>query len=196
MQAFHRRATAKLRLRVAAAETQPDLAANRTHVALPDHGAGDDQFGVSFADLDRLKKRIKTDQALATREVRLLAHSMHARFKLPAGCAWVNYVRVHDDIGWTFSDEDAATLGVNGYDHRQFLNQFFTGRFPGSFARGLLLPEHRQRLFHPVHHVPIFPPHRSFRSHSSRPTICSDGAKEFDVGKVFRIVNPTEYASA
>ena len=36
------------------------------------------------------------------------------------GTAWVNYVQVHDDIGWTFSDEDAAILGVNGYDHRRF----------------------------------------------------------------------------
>ena len=79
--------------------------------------------------------------SLATRKVRLLSQAMDRRFALPAGCAWVNYVRVHDDIGWTFSDEDAATLGVKGYDHRQFLNQFFTGRFPGSFARGLPFQE-------------------------------------------------------
>jgi hypothetical protein len=50
-------------------------------------------------------------------------------------------VRCHDDIGWTFSDEDAATLGVNGYAHRQFLNQFFTNRFEGSFARGVPFQE-------------------------------------------------------
>jgi len=48
---------------------------------------------------------------------------------------------VHDDIGWTFSDEDAAILGVNGYDHRRFLNEFYRGRFPGSFARGLPFQE-------------------------------------------------------
>ncbi len=79
--------------------------------------------------------------SLATREVRLLAHSMKARFKIPAGCAWVNYVRCHDDIGWTFSDEDAAQLGINGYDHRQFLNAFYTERFEGTFARGLPFQE-------------------------------------------------------
>jgi hypothetical protein len=66
---------------------------------------------------------------------------MRSRFKIPPGCAWVNYVRCHDDIGWTFSDEDAAVMGVNGYDHRQFLNAFFTGRFAGSFARGLPFQE-------------------------------------------------------
>jgi amylosucrase len=61
---------------------------------------------------------------LATRDVRLLALSMAQRFKLEPQCAWVNYVRCHDDIGWTFSDEDAAQLNINGYDHRRFLNQF------------------------------------------------------------------------
>ena len=48
---------------------------------------------------------------------------------------------VHDDIGWTFSDEDAARLGINGYEHRRFLNAFYTGRFEGSFSRGLPFQE-------------------------------------------------------
>lgn len=76
-------------------------------------------------------------EALATRQVGLLRHSMQRRFKIDPECAWVNYVRCHDDIGWTFSDEDAAELGIVGYDHRQFLNAFCSGRFEGSFARGL-----------------------------------------------------------
>lgn len=75
-------------------------------------------------------------EALATRETKLLHHSMQKRFEIHEGTAWVNYVRSHDDIGWTFSDEDAAELGINGYDHRNFLNQFYTGQFPGSFAKG------------------------------------------------------------
>jgi amylosucrase len=79
--------------------------------------------------------------SLATREIRLLRQALQERFALPTGCAWVNYVRCHDDIGWTFSDEDAARLDINGYNHRQFLNAFFTGRFEGSFARGLPFQE-------------------------------------------------------
>jgi len=79
--------------------------------------------------------------SLATRETRLLTQSLATRFKLHPGTAWVNYVRVHDDIGWTFSDEDAALFGVNGYDHRRFLNEFYRGRFPGSFSRGLPFQE-------------------------------------------------------
>ncbi len=78
---------------------------------------------------------------LATREVNLFEQALRERQALPPGTAWVNYVRCHDDIGWTFSDEDAAHLGINGYDHRQFLNAFYTGRFPGSFARGLPFQE-------------------------------------------------------
>ena len=80
-------------------------------------------------------------ETLATREVRLLQYSMQQRFKISSECAWVNYVRCHDDIGWTFADEDAAILGVNGFDHRRFLNEFYRGRFPGSFARGLPFQE-------------------------------------------------------
>lgn len=78
-----------------------------------------------------------TWEALATREVKLLRKSMQHWFALPDGCAWVNYVRSHDDIGWTFADEDGYELGINGFDHRLFLNAFYNGRFPGSFAKGL-----------------------------------------------------------
>lgn len=74
---------------------------------------------------------------LATREVNLLQQALQERHTLPAGTAWVNYVRSHDDIGWTFADEDAIRFGINGFDHRQFLNRFYVNRFPGSFARGV-----------------------------------------------------------
>lgn len=79
--------------------------------------------------------------SLATRKVRLLSQALAKRFRLSPGTAWVNYIRVHDDIGWTYSDEDAAVLGINGSDHRRFLNEFYRGRFPGSFARGLPFQE-------------------------------------------------------
>jgi amylosucrase len=74
--------------------------------------------------------------SLATREVNLLQHALEHRHALPPHTAWVNYVRSHDDIGWTFADEDAAHFGIDGFAHRQFLNRFFVNRFEGSFARG------------------------------------------------------------
>lgn len=80
-------------------------------------------------------------ETLATREVKLLAHSLSHRFRLPPGCAWINYLRSHDDIGWTFDDNDARAVGIDPWGHRQFLNAFYTGRFPGSFARGLPFQE-------------------------------------------------------
>jgi hypothetical protein len=79
--------------------------------------------------------------SLATRKVRLLSQALATRFKIHPGTAWVNYVRVHDDIGWTFSDEDAAILGVDGNAHRHFLNEYYRGRFEGSFSRGLPFQE-------------------------------------------------------
>ncbi|GAA4450715.1 amylosucrase [Novipirellula rosea] len=80
-------------------------------------------------------------ESLATHETRLLTRSLSHRHKLPKHTAWVNYLRCHDDIGWTFDDADAAALGINAYDHRQFLNQFYTGQFKGSFARGVPFQE-------------------------------------------------------
>ena len=80
-------------------------------------------------------------ESLATRSSRLMRHSLEKRFALPPGSGWVTYVRSHDDIGWGFADEDADDLQINGHDHRQFLNAFYTGRFEGSFATGLPFQE-------------------------------------------------------
>lgn len=76
-------------------------------------------------------------EGLATRKTRLLNQSLSHRFAIHPDCTWVNYARCHDDIGWTFDDGDASAIGVNGYDHRLFLNQFYTGKFDGSFSTGL-----------------------------------------------------------
>ncbi|MDG6098576.1 DUF3459 domain-containing protein [Alteromonas sp. ZYF713] len=79
--------------------------------------------------------------SLATRKTRLLTSSMQKSFAIEQDCSWVNYVRCHDDIGWTFDDAVAHQLGINPYDHRYFLNQFFTGRFEGSYADGVPFAE-------------------------------------------------------
>ena len=80
-------------------------------------------------------------EALATRDARLMRQSLRHWWRIPRGAAWVNYVRSHDDIGWTFDDDDADALGIDGFQHRRFLNAFYTGRFPGSFSRGLPFQE-------------------------------------------------------
>ena len=81
--------------------------------------------------------------SLATRDIRPLKQAMEKRFDIEVGCEWVNYLRCHDDIGWAFSDSDIATSGVDTKAHRRFLTDFYCGRFPGSFARGLPFQEDR-----------------------------------------------------
>ena len=83
-------------------------------------------------------------ESLATRQVSLLKQTLRHRYRLPENTAWVNYLRCHDDIGWTFDDEDAKAIGINAYDHRQFLNEFYTGQYPNSFARGVPFQENHQ----------------------------------------------------
>jgi amylosucrase len=74
--------------------------------------------------------------SLATRDVRLAERALTHRRPAPATASWVTYVRCHDDIGWAVSDADAAAVGLDGFAHRRFLSEFYSGRFPGSFARG------------------------------------------------------------
>lgn len=75
-------------------------------------------------------------ESLATREVKLLKKSLEHRFAISEECAWVNYVRSHDDIGWTFSDDDAREVGIFPNGHRFFLNHFYVNEFSGTFAVG------------------------------------------------------------
>ncbi len=74
--------------------------------------------------------------ALAERKVALLTHALQQIPSIPSGTSWLTYVRCHDDIGWAVTEADAAAVGLDGYLHRAFLSDFYSGRFPGSFARG------------------------------------------------------------
>ncbi len=75
--------------------------------------------------------------ALATHKATLLSYVGQKRLPpLLIGSSLVNYARNHDDIGWAMADEDLSEIGENPFLHRQFLNQFYTGNFPGSFAKG------------------------------------------------------------
>lgn len=80
-------------------------------------------------------------ESLATRKTGLLTASLKKSFEISDACSWVNYIRCHDDIGWTFDDAVAEHLGINGHDHRRFLNQFYTNKFEGSFSQGVPFQE-------------------------------------------------------
>ena len=79
--------------------------------------------------------------SLATGDARLATHALRRMRPIPADTSWVTYVRCHDDIGWAVDDQDAAAVGYRGGEHRRFLNDFYSGRYPGSFARGALFQE-------------------------------------------------------
>ncbi len=74
--------------------------------------------------------------ALATRDARLMTSVLRDLPRKPASTAWATYIRCHDDIGWAITEEDAATVGWDGRAHRMFLSDFYSGEFPGAFARG------------------------------------------------------------
>ncbi len=74
--------------------------------------------------------------SLASRDTRLMTHVMKEFPPAPSNTAWNTYIRCHDDIGWAVTDEDAADVGLNGFLHRKFLSDFYSGEFAGTFARG------------------------------------------------------------
>lgn len=81
---------------------------------------------------------------LASRDTHLMEEALRAFPAKPTNTTWGMYVRCHDDIGWAISDADAARAGLNGPAHRHFLSDFYSGEFPGSFARGLVFQHNPQ----------------------------------------------------
>ena len=75
---------------------------------------------------------------VATGDVRLLRHQMEQVFALPREYTFLNYLRCHDDIGWGLDYEFLHRLGQEQVPHKRFLNDYLTGFFPGSTARGEL----------------------------------------------------------
>ena len=80
-----------------------------------------------------------TWHTLATGDVSLLKRQMEAVCALPKDFLFLNYLRCHDDIGWGL---DYAWLGqrfgTNEVAHKKYLNDYFTGKWPGSGSRGVL----------------------------------------------------------
>jgi amylosucrase len=81
--------------------------------------------------------------SLASRDTRLMTHVMKEFPAAPSNTAWNTYIRCHDDIGWAVTD-----IGLNGFLHRKFLSDFYSGEFEGTFARGAVFqfnPETQDR---------------------------------------------------
>ncbi len=74
----------------------------------------------------------------ATQNVKLLEHQLGQVFALPGGCTFLNYLRCHDDIGWGLDYDYLEYFGQKQIPHKRFLNDYLTGKWPGSPARGEL----------------------------------------------------------
>ena len=80
-----------------------------------------------------------TWHTLATGDVSLLKRQMDLVCALPKDFLFLNYLRCHDDIGWGLDYPWLGqTSGTSEVAHKKYLNDWFTGRWPGSSSRGEL----------------------------------------------------------
>ena len=75
---------------------------------------------------------------VATRDVKLLRHQLEILETLPDNCMFQNYLRCHDDIGWGLDYKYLGWFGAQEAPHKKYLNDWFTGVWPGSPSRGEL----------------------------------------------------------
>lgn len=74
--------------------------------------------------------------ALATGDVHHLNLSLGDIPPKPESATWINYLRCHDDIGLGYEDQHLWQLGKDPWQHKRFLVDFYSGKFPGSYAKG------------------------------------------------------------
>ena len=80
-----------------------------------------------------------TWHTLATGDVSLLRRQLDTVCALPKEFLFLNYLRCHDDIGWGLDYAWLnARFGTDEVAHKRYLNQWFTGQWPGSVSRGVL----------------------------------------------------------
>ena len=80
-----------------------------------------------------------TWHTLATGDASLLKRQMEIVCSLPKDFLFLNYLRCHDDIGWGLDYPWLKErFGADEVAHKKYLNDWFTGKFPGSDARGEL----------------------------------------------------------
>lgn len=76
--------------------------------------------------------------SVATQDSRLLKLQMNIINNLPKQYTFLNYLRCHDDIGWGLDFSTLKKWDMKEIPHKQYLNDFFTGKLSESFSRGEL----------------------------------------------------------
>ena len=76
--------------------------------------------------------------ALATGDTRVMLAAQHELLQKPYGTSWITYTRCHDDIGLGYEDYMIRQAGYDPLLHRKFLQDYYSGLYPGSEATGAL----------------------------------------------------------
>ncbi|MEO6638848.1 MAG: alpha-amylase family glycosyl hydrolase, partial [Ginsengibacter sp.] len=74
--------------------------------------------------------------ALATADTRVMLAAQYVLLQKPFGTSWITYTRCHDDIGLGYDDDMIEQAGYNAFEHRQFIKDYYSGKYPGSPSRG------------------------------------------------------------
>ncbi len=75
---------------------------------------------------------------LATGDTKVMLAAQHVLLQKPLDTSWITYTRCHDDIGLAYEDSMIEAAGFNPYQHRKFLQDYYTGVASGSPATGAL----------------------------------------------------------
>lgn len=80
-----------------------------------------------------------TWHTVATGDTALLKRQMDIVNTLPKEYVFLNYLRCHDDIGWGLDyDWLKEAKGMEEVPHKKYLNDYLTGKWSGSMAKGEL----------------------------------------------------------
>ena len=74
--------------------------------------------------------------SLAEQDADMICRVMRSTPPLPPGCAWLTYVRCHDDIGWNVLRPELVDEPDGGDARLVRVANFFAGQTPGSYATG------------------------------------------------------------
>ena len=76
--------------------------------------------------------------ALATGDTRVMMAAQAGLLNKPFGTSWITYTRCHDDIGLGYDDHMIGEAGFQPFQHRSFIKNYYSGKYPGSPAKGVL----------------------------------------------------------
>lgn len=98
---------------------------------------GSDDFAARECDfLYKAPQMALQWDALATGDTRVMLAAQDVLLQKPYGTSWITYTRCHDDIGLGYDDDMIEAAGYHAYAHRQFIKDYYSGKYEGSPSRG------------------------------------------------------------